>query len=142
MPSVRLASLRRFAAVVLAAVLPLLAVAPRTAHADDGVVVVDSAPVAVPPPVATAEPPRTSVVVYYAPAPPVAETSGWYGGQTLATDAASGALVGLGVAINGSSSAALALTGLSGFALGAPIVHAVHGDGASPPRIWGSASAR
>lgn len=117
----------RFATVLqsLVAVCTLLAVTEGVALADDAEV---------------APEPRAAVVVYAAvpapPAPPAPPKAEWYGWQTLTVDGASTALVGLGVAASGSptASAGLALTGVSGFALGAPIVHAAHGR-------WGVAAA-
>jgi hypothetical protein len=64
-----------------------------------------------------------------APAPPPATR--WYGWQTLLADFGALALtVGLGASVDEHNDAAVAaavVTGVSGFVLGGPIVHAAHG---------------
>jgi hypothetical protein len=53
----------------------------------------------------------------------------WYGWQTLTTDAASLALAGLSLASDGpGSERVFGVTAASAFVLGAPIVHAAHGN--------------
>ncbi len=102
----------------------------------------DSAPAAVAspaaPPAAPASEPPVRTVIVYAPPPAPAAKGEWYGWQTLTVDGASTALVlagvGVGAGANGTAGAALSLAGVTGFAVGAPIVHAVHGQ-------WGIAAA-
>jgi hypothetical protein len=53
----------------------------------------------------------------------------WYGWQTLTADAASIALAGLSLASDGrGSEQAFGVTAVSAFVLGAPIIHAAHGN--------------
>ena len=107
----------RLAPTVAATVLVLATAS--AAHADE--------PLAATPAEATG-----TVLAYAEPASPEPAASStrasWYGWQTLTADGASTVLLGAGVAAGGSpASGVLALSGVTGFTLGAPIVHAAHG---------------
>ena len=77
-----------------------------------------------------------------APAPATRSVSHWYGWQTLATDGASVVVALLGVAVSDGSERlgqGMGYTALLGYALGGPVVHAVHGN---PGRAIGSLALR
>jgi len=78
--------------------------------------------------------PSTGTVVAYAPPAAPASRGGWYGWQTLTVDGVSLVTMPFELAANTPSSTYLFVGSLSGFAFGAPLVHAAHGR-------WGTAAA-
>ncbi len=75
----------------------------------------------------------TAALVAISVGPPAAladnRDGAWYGWQTMTVDAAAVGTIALGVKVG---STPLALSGVGGLVLGAPVLHAVHGN-------WGNA---